>query len=134
MLANFFRRPARYALPQAANSTLGQPLSQPLPQTPAPVLVKPMVAPLPTHTGKTELEAQFARIATQITLLWGYPEMDTFFSKLWIDDRGNRAGFPKPVMEDLMLLASLHQAAHPQNPTTPYANRGLSEDIYYRNR
>jgi hypothetical protein len=132
MLANFFRPQARETHPAAANSTL-QPVSQPLP---AASLQKAAMLPLPLpqQLGKTELEANFARIASQITLLWGYPEMDTFFSKLWIDDRGNRAGFPKPVMEDLMFLASLHHAAYPQNPTTPYVNRGLSEDIYYRHR
>jgi hypothetical protein len=93
-----------------------------------------VVKPLPSQAGKTELEANFARIVTQITLMWGYPEMDTYFNKLWIDDRGDRAGFPKAVMEDLMFLASLHQAAYPPQPTAPYANRGLQQDIYYRNR
>jgi hypothetical protein len=130
MLANLFRRQPRATLPMAANSTL-QPVSQPLPvsvRQPQAMTVEPIAV------GKTELEAQFARIASQITLLWGYPEMDRFFSKLWIDDRGNRAGFPRPVMEDLMFLAALHNTAYPQNPTTPYAPRGLSEDIYYRHR
>jgi hypothetical protein len=128
---SLLRRPVRETPSAAANSTL-QPVSQPMPP---PVQQSSQAAlQAPVQTGKTELEANFARIAAQITLLWGYPEMDTFFSKLWIDDRGNRAGFPRPVMEDLMFLASLHQCAHPQNPTAPYVNRGLSEDIYYRNR
>lgn len=123
MLAKIFRRHWGEE-PVAANSTIAQPLTVPAPQA----VVKPI------DPSKTELEAQFARISTQITLLWGYPEMDTFFNKLWIDDRGNRAGFPKAVMEDLMFLASLHQIVHAQQPTSPYANRGLQQDIYYRNR
>jgi hypothetical protein len=123
MLANLFRRQFREEQ-QAANSTIAQPLTAPVAQ----------VKPLPNQAGKTALETQFARIATQITLMWGYPEMDTYFNKLWIDDRGDRAGFPKEVMEDLMFLASLHQIAHPQQPTSPYANRGLNQDLYYRNR
>jgi hypothetical protein len=123
MLANFFRRRS-YEEPVAANSTLAQPLTVPA------AAAKPAAA----QEGKTELEEKFARIVTQITLMWGYPEMDTYFNKLWIDDRGDRAGFPKAVMEDLMFLASLHQIAHPQQPSNAYANRGLNQDIYYRNR
>jgi hypothetical protein len=121
MLANFFRRRVQEEAPTAANSSVA-------------VTAPAKVTPFPVAPGKTELEEKFARIVTQITLMWGYPEMDTFFNKLWIDDRGDRAGFPKAVMEDLMFLASLHQAAYPPQPTTPYANRGLTQDIYYRNR
>jgi hypothetical protein len=122
MLANIFRRRIQ-EVPVAANSTIAQPLTVPAPAAKSAA----------KDLNKTELEAQFARVVTQITLMWGYPEMDTFFNKLWIDDRGNRAGFPKAVMEDLMFLASLHQAAHPQQQNE-YANRGLTQDIYYRNR
>lgn len=121
MLANFFRRRVQEEVPTAANSSVA-------------ITAPAKVTQFPVVQGKTELEEKFARIATQITLMWGYPEMDTYFNKLWIDDRGDRAGFPKAVMEDLMFLASLHQAAYPSQPTTPYANRGLTQDIYYRNR
>ena len=45
-------------------------------------------------------------------LLWGYPEMDTFFERLAIDTRGDREGFPAEVMSELMLLSVVHSAAH----------------------
>jgi hypothetical protein len=58
----------------------------------------------------SELEKQFPRIARNITLLWGFPEFTQFMNKLYIDERGNRQGFPKEVMEELMLLHSIHVA------------------------
>jgi hypothetical protein len=60
-------------------------------------------------SGSTALEQEFARIADQITLMWGYPELDTFLARLCIDDRGNRKGFPRPVMDELLFLTLLHQ-------------------------
>jgi uncharacterized protein len=59
------------------------------------------------------LEARFPRVASAIQLLWGYPEMDTYFAKLVVDDRGDREGFPPDVMSDIMLLASMHQSLYP---------------------
>ncbi len=60
----------------------------------------------------TLLESRFPRVANAILLLWGNPEMDTYFAKLVVDDRGDREGFPPEVMSDLMFLATLHQTAY----------------------
>lgn len=65
-----------------------------------------------TDPNATVLEARFPHVASAIQLLWGNPEMDTYFSKLVVDDRGNREGFPPEVMSDLKFLAALHQAAY----------------------
>jgi hypothetical protein len=101
------------------------------------VFVAAPAAKPPTRTpqaGQTALEQEFARIAEQIILMWGHPELDTFLARLCIEDRGNRKGFPMPVMEDLMFLALLHQRAHARPLPTRYDNRALMQDIYFLGR
>jgi hypothetical protein len=78
------------------------------------------------------LEDKFPRIAQQITLLWSHPELQTFFERLWIDDRGSRQGFPEECMAELMFIASLHQAAFPAlYKGEDFANRS-TKNLYLR--
>jgi hypothetical protein len=56
----------------------------------------------------SEIEKQFPRIARSITLLWGYPEFLQYVDKLCLDHRGDRQGFPREVLEELLFLHSLH--------------------------
>lgn len=64
-----------------------------------------------TDTGYTsDLEKQFPRIAQQITLMWGAPDFPKFLSSLMIDDRGDRKGFPKEVLEEMLFLHTIHDA------------------------
>lgn len=97
----------------------------------APVATLPKLV---SKAGQTALEREFARITEQITLMWGHPELDTFLARLCIDDRGNRKGFPMPVMEELMFLALLHQRAHACPPPARYDNRALMQDIHFLGR
>jgi hypothetical protein len=55
------------------------------------------------------LERDFPHILEKIQALWGYPEMNLYFSQLAIDDRGDREGFPAEVWDDLHMLMQLHQ-------------------------
>jgi hypothetical protein len=74
----------------------------------------------------TALEEKFPRITSAITLLWGNPEMDTYFSRITVDDRGDREGFPPEVMSDILFLATLHSDAYPfGQKQAEYANRGM---------
>ena len=54
----------------------------------------------------------YPRIAQAIRQLWGTPEMDRFFNRMLIDERGNRAGFPPEVVKALLALSQLHQQAY----------------------
>ena len=54
------------------------------------------------------VEARFPRIAEVIQTLWGTPELDSYFDKLLIDDRGDRAGFPEDVITALFTLSRQH--------------------------
>jgi hypothetical protein len=79
---------------------------------------------LTIQSSKTTLEERFPRIVDSIVLMWGNKEMDTFFQKIMMDDRGDRQGFPPEVMSDLMFLSQLHNTAYPfQNASdTRYYN------------
>lgn len=58
------------------------------------------------------LEQAYPRIALLILQLWGTPEMDRYFERLLIDDRGDRAGFPPDIMEALLSLSRRHLTAY----------------------
>jgi hypothetical protein len=71
------------------------------------------------------LEEKFPRIADKIILMWGYPEIITFFESLTLDDRGDRVGFSPDVMSELLFLSAIHDLAYPfKKSATGYANRG----------
>ncbi|MCC6534466.1 MAG: hypothetical protein IT531_18090 [Burkholderiales bacterium] len=52
----------------------------------------------------------YPRIATRIQQLWGTPECEAYINNLVIDTRGNRKGFPPPMMEELLYLGRLARA------------------------
>lgn len=51
------------------------------------------------------LKEKYPRIYERIEATWGSTELDSYFDRLIIDDRGNRNGFPKEVLNALLLLA-----------------------------
>lgn len=53
---------------------------------------------------------EYPRICTRIQQLWGSPECEGYITNLVIDTRGNRKGFPPPVMEELLYLGRLARA------------------------
>jgi hypothetical protein len=61
------------------------------------------------------LEATHPEIVQAITLLWGYPEMNTYFEKLWLSD-GNQQPIAPEAMSELMLLAGVHRWLTPERP------------------
>lgn len=62
----------------------------------------------------SELEAGFPRVVQAIQALWGYKELNDYFRKLMIDDRGNRIGFPPEAWEEIYLLQHIHQELMPE--------------------
>lgn len=63
------------------------------------------------NTQPSTIETRFPRISSAIQLLWGHPEMDIYFQKLVVDERGDREGFPPDVMSDILFLATLHKSS-----------------------
>lgn len=60
------------------------------------------------------LEAQFPHILSAIQALWGFKELNTYFTKLTLDERGGRAGFPPEVWDEIHTLLRLHQEILPE--------------------
>ena len=85
-----------------------------LPQPAANDAVTPR-APLTTGSGQSVLELRHPGMAQAICLMWGYPELNAYFDRLWLAD-----GSPTPIvpeaMSELMLLAQIHQSIVPQRP------------------
>lgn len=68
----------------------------------------------PKEQYQTALETQFPHILSAIQALWGFKELNTYFTKLTIDERGGRAGFPPEVWDDIHTLLRLHQELLPE--------------------
>jgi len=64
------------------------------------------------------LERRYPQMARAISLLWGYPEMNAYFGKLWLPD-GQAEPIDPEVMADLMLLARLHLDIVPTTNASP---------------
>ena len=58
------------------------------------------------------IERAFPRIAATIRDQWGKRALDDYLSKLVVDDRGTRQGFPLEVLSAIMEVARLHAAQH----------------------
>ena len=65
--------------------------------------------------GRSILEMRYPDIVRAIELLWGYPEMNEYFDRLWLADGTQRPIDPE-AMSELMLLARVHQTLLPERP------------------
>ncbi len=77
----------------------------PAPKTAAPggTAMKPAADPC-----ISVLETSYPRILENITMMWGFGELNNFFHKLILDDRGGRQGFPPEAWDELNTLSALH--------------------------
>lgn len=55
------------------------------------------------------LEKQFDRILVKLEALWDKPAIHDYFSELLIDKRGGRKGFPREVLNELIVLREFHE-------------------------
>ena len=77
--------------------------------------------PDPVVRQPSVLEAQHPDIVQAISLLWGYPEMNQYFEKLWLDD-GSGSPITPEAMSELMLLSGVHRWLSPQRPARNMAS------------
>lgn len=54
------------------------------------------------------LKKNFARVLTKIMSLWGTPELDAYFHELMIDYTGDRQGFPREAIAEILTLSLMH--------------------------
>jgi len=89
--------------------------------------------PEPVMQHPSVLEAQHPDIVQAVTLLWGYPEMNVYFEKLWLDD-GSGCPIAPEAMSELMLLAGVHRWLSPQRPERSMASIYDASSTSNRNR
>lgn len=73
--------------------------------------------PAPRQSDLSVLEAKYPGMAQAITLLWGHPEMNAYFERIWMADSVQTPLHPE-AMAELMMLARLHQDLKPQRPAS----------------
>jgi len=77
---------------------------------------------------------EMPRVFEQIKLLWFYPECEQLLDKLIIDDRGNRSGFRREVMDELLFLARLSRAVRMNHSLSPVAREPEQTDVWQEQR
>jgi hypothetical protein len=87
-------------------------------------------------TGRSVLETRYPGMLQAISLMWGYPELNAYFDRLWLAD-GTQTPIVPEAMSELMLLAQVHQSIVPQRPgrslSTIYGtqyDRGSRRDVW----
>ncbi|GIL04887.1 MAG: hypothetical protein BroJett031_14070 [Betaproteobacteria bacterium] len=96
----------------------------------------------PDMRDRSVLETRYPGMAHAITLLWGHPEMNEYFRKLWLAD-GSQTPLEPDAMSELMLLAQVHLHIVPEKLQrtlasiygTAYsapAKRDVWEDVTWR--
>lgn len=79
------------------------------------------------------IERAFPRIAATIRDQWGKRALDDYFSKLVVDDRGTRQGFPLEVLSAIMEVARLHGEQHRfSRPMCPWETDVSETKWWYR--
>ena len=71
-----------------------------------------------------EIEMDFKHVADKLKLLIGHAEFEMAISKIIVDDRGSRQGFPPRMMAMLLKLSKLHtkRYGHLSPQTDPWHN------------
>jgi hypothetical protein len=76
--------------------------------------VTPAAAPA-TRDQHSALEQQYPAVVRALTLLWGHPEMNQYFEKVW-SGQDPSLNLDPDAMAELMLLAAVHQRVCPYRP------------------
>ncbi len=65
-----------------------------------------------THHYPYALEKQYPRIFATLMLLWETPEMESYLTKLMVNERLDREGFPPNVAAEIVHLSLVHAGQH----------------------
>ena len=99
-------------------------------------VTRPAATAVAAGSASSVLEARYPGMLQAISLMWGYPELNAYFDRLWLAD-GSQTPIDPEAMSELMLLSHLHQAIVPQRParslSTIYGSeyaRGARRDVW----
>lgn len=82
-------------------------------------IITPKAAPMPDFPPAisseiTLVHAQFPRVGEKIAVMWGSVELQHYLSNTIFDERGDRHGFPQPVITALMRIYKFHESLLPE--------------------
>lgn len=77
-------------------------------------LLPPVRARVEERVEGPNLVKDYPRVYQAIQAMWGFKELNEYFRKLTIDDRGNREGFPPEVWEEIYMLMGIHEIIVPE--------------------
>jgi hypothetical protein len=105
-----------------------------IPMNRTPARPTPAAAPARPERPRIEgnasvLEARHPDMVKAISLLWGFPEMNEYFDRLWLAD-GNHGPLDPDAMSELMLLSRVHQVVVPKRPARSLASIYGSDRMY----
>jgi hypothetical protein len=69
----------------------------------------------PSRGPLSVLEEKHPGMVQAILLMWGHPEMNAYFDRLWLAD-GTQTPIDPEAMSELMVLAQVHHMLQPQRP------------------
>jgi hypothetical protein len=72
---------------------------------------------------RSAVEKNYPGVARALTLLWGHPEMNQYFEKVW-SGQDPSLNLDPAAMAEMMLLAAVHQRVCPYRPAKSV------EDLY----
>lgn len=75
----------------------------------------PVLPPTGVPSYASIIWKQFPRIGEKITMMWGSVELQKYLSNIIIDGRGNRKGFPPPVLTALLQVHKCHNKIVPED-------------------
>jgi hypothetical protein len=64
---------------------------------------------------RSVVESRYPAVVRALTLLWGHPEMNQYFEKVW-SGRDPSLSLEPDAMAELMLLAAVHRRVCPYQP------------------
>jgi len=68
-----------------------------------------------TGDAYTSIEKRYPAVVRAVTLLWGHPEMNQYFEKVW-SGQDPSLNLDSDAMAELMLLAAVHKLVCPYRP------------------
>jgi hypothetical protein len=71
-------------------------------------LPRPVTARSEEEPPFVTVKRDYPRVANAIEMTWGHRELEDYLRKLIMPDRGDREGFPKPVLAALLKLYRQH--------------------------
>ncbi len=89
----------------------------------SPFEASPTAGPSVDRAAESAIEQRYPEVTRSLTLLWGHPEMNQYFEKVW-SGQDPALNLNPQAMSELMLLAAVHQRV------CPYVPAKKVEDLY----